>query len=29
MRILDRLHADKLISEDEYRERRRAILQAF
>ena len=26
LRILDRLHADKLISDDEYRERRRAIL---
>jgi hypothetical protein len=29
LRILDRLHADGLVSEEEYRERRRAILQAL
>ncbi len=29
LRILDRLHADKLVSEEEYQARRRAILQAL
>ena len=29
LRILDRLHADGLVSEEEYRERRRAILQSL
>ena len=29
LRLLDRLRADGLVSEDEYRERRRAILQAL
>ena len=29
LRILDRLHADKLVSDEEYRERRRAILQGL